>query len=74
MITIGHESLKGIDEIYLMIVNQGHFPTLKPYEDMIESSLTSHFSVPITDYYHLDIEEFEMLLCLLNGRDLYLTY
>lgn len=65
---LGHESLKGINEIYLMVVNQGHFPTLKPYEDIIEKTLSSHFSVPIKDYYHLDIEEFEMLCMLIERK------
>ncbi|SMQ77479.1 hypothetical protein SAMN05444673_2807 [Bacillus sp. OV166] len=65
---LGHESLKGIDEIYLMVVNQGYFPTLKPYEGIIQENLSSHFSVPIKGYYHLDIEEFEMLCMLIERK------
>ncbi|QEO60777.1 NERD domain-containing protein [Bacillus altitudinis] len=67
LIELDHCSVKGINEIYLMVVTQGNYPTLKPYEDLIEGRISKHFSLDVKSYFHLDIEEFEML-CLLLSR------
>jgi len=68
LIKINHNVMNGIDEVYLMVVTQGHFPTLAPFERQIRHELNSHFSIPIKDYYHLDIEEFEMLCSLIERK------
>ncbi|MGO4275155.1 hypothetical protein AB4Z22_35875, partial [Paenibacillus sp. TAF58] len=56
----GHEALQGIDEIYLMSVTFGEFPTLTPFEEEIRLIVEKSFEIPIKAYYHVDIEEFEM--------------
>lgn len=68
LIEIEHKALQDIDDIYLMVVTQGQFPTLEPYEKKIESQLNKHFKIPIKGWYHLDIEEFELLCSLLERR------
>lgn len=63
-----HKIFDGVTDIYLMVVTQGHFPTLKPYELKIEQELKSHFEIKLKGYFHVDIEEFEMLSKLLERR------
>ncbi|HWO74724.1 MAG TPA: hypothetical protein VNM69_02265 [Bacillus sp. (in: firmicutes)] len=63
---LNHNSMDGVDEIYCMVVTQGHFPTLRPFEEEIDRELKSYFNIPIKNYYHLDIEEFEMLCSLIE--------
>lgn len=65
---INHDSVKGIEELYLMVVTQGDFPTIIPYEKEIEEELLKHFEIPIKAYYHLDIEEYEMFCQLLERK------
>lgn len=65
---INHDSVKGIEEFYLMVVTQGNFPTIFAYEEEIEKELSNHFEIPIKAYYHLDIEEYEMLCQLLERK------
>ncbi len=68
LISHDHESILGVNEIYLMVVTQGHFPTLAPYEQRINQELQSYYNNSIKGYYHLDIEEFEMLCQLVERR------
>ncbi|SEM52801.1 Nuclease-related domain-containing protein [Mesobacillus persicus] len=68
LIEIDHETVKGVEEYYLVVVNQGHFPTIPLFESRITQELESYFDTPINGYYHLDIEEFEMLCSLMEKR------
>lgn len=63
-----HKSVKGVDEIYFIVVTQGHYPTFKPYEEKIDQELKASFKLPVRGYYHLDIEEFEMLCHLIERK------
>ncbi|OMC88075.1 hypothetical protein, partial [Paenibacillus odorifer] len=65
---IDHRILEGIDEIYLMSVTLGEFPTLLPFERNIHETLKLYFKIPIKAYYHVDIEEFEMIAELISRR------
>lgn len=63
-----HKTVGGVDEIYFMVVTQGHYPTLAPYEQKIDQELAKIFTLPVKGYYHLDIEEFEMLCSLIERK------
>ncbi|MGO4540361.1 hypothetical protein [Paenibacillus sp. 2TAB19] len=66
---IDHPVLKGVDEIHLMSVTYGAFPSLPPFEEEINNSLIEHFEIPVRGHYHLDIEEFELLAELMSRRN-----
>lgn len=50
-----------------MIVNMGSIPTLQPFEVKINERLRADCKIPFKFYYHLDIEEYE-LMCYQIGR------
>lgn len=66
---IDHEALHGINEIYLLSVTLGGFPTLTPFEEDIRLSVEKSFEIPIKAYYHADIEEFEMLSEIISRKN-----
>ncbi|PES78292.1 hypothetical protein CN504_22730 [Bacillus anthracis] len=63
-----HPSVDGVNEIYLMVVTQGHFPTMEYYETKIEKEIIEHIEIPIKGFYHLDIEEFENFCQVMERR------
>ncbi|MEF2247947.1 hypothetical protein [Paenibacillus sp. IITD108] len=65
---IGHPVLDDVDDIYLMSVTYGSFPSLPPFEEEIDNNLQSHFKIPIKGHYHLDIEEFELLAEVMSRK------
>ncbi|MFB6367187.1 hypothetical protein ACFCP7_24690 [Paenibacillus elgii] len=62
---LSHPMIKGVSKIYLMSVTFGDFPTLKPFEEKISQSIGT-FKLPVKGCFHLDIEEYEMLMELLS--------
>lgn len=65
---INHPSIDGVKEIYLMSVTWGHFPSLSPFEEKIQSSMPD-FNLPVKGHFHLDIEEYEMLMELISRKN-----
>ncbi len=63
-----HPVLNGVNEIYLMVITQGHFPTIEYFETMIEKEIMDYMEFPIKGYFHLDIEEFESFCQLMERR------
>ncbi|MDA2180096.1 NERD domain-containing protein [Bacillus cereus] len=63
-----HCSVDGVNEIYLMVVTQGHYPTMEFYETEIEKEIMNSMSIPIKGYYHVDIEEFESICQVIERR------
>ncbi|MFX3643355.1 MAG: hypothetical protein ACE3L7_32685 [Candidatus Pristimantibacillus sp.] len=65
--SIEHPSIEGVNQIYLLSVTWGHFPTLNPFEKKISESMPK-FNLPIKGRFHLDIEEYEMLMQLISRK------
>ncbi|MFC8689551.1 hypothetical protein [Brevibacillus porteri] len=61
-----HEAFDGIEKLYLISVTFGEFPSLKPFELKINEELQQYFKIPIEYHFHLDIEEFEILMELIS--------
>ncbi|MGI8383184.1 hypothetical protein [Robertmurraya sp. P23] len=69
LIDINHPVIDGADEIYLMSVTFGDFPTLPPFEKEIKEKVEKNFSIPVKGHYHLNIEEYEILCELLSRKN-----
>lgn len=65
--SIDHSSIKGVNQIYLMSVTLGQFPSLYPFEEKISESIPK-YNLPIKSRFHLDIEEYEMLMELISRK------
>ncbi|WP_141305203.1 MULTISPECIES: hypothetical protein [unclassified Neomoorella] len=67
-------NLSNVKNIYLMGVTLENFPTLLPFENKIQQTINQYFELPIDAYFHVDIEEFELLCYLIsrkNGRPIF---
>jgi len=61
------DDLLGVNEFYIIVVNQNDFPHLPTFEDRVRATMLEEKRVKIKYYCHFDIEEFEQL-CYLIGR------
>lgn len=66
-----HSQLVGVKEVYLMVVNLGDFPSLPPIEAQIAENLKKYFKIPIKSYFHLSVEEYEMLCYLSEKKQIF---
>ncbi|MFN0222099.1 hypothetical protein [Paenibacillus sp. KR2-11] len=66
LIDRNHDAFDGVDKLYFISVTFGEFPTLKSFELQINEELQLHFKIPVEYHFHLDIEEFEMLMELIS--------
>lgn len=57
-----------IKSYYIAVVNIKDFPTLPPVEKEIKDKLEQHFQIPIKGFFHMDIEEYEMLCHLISRK------
>ncbi|MBQ4899342.1 hypothetical protein KB559_10885 [Paenibacillus sp. Marseille-P2973] len=66
LIDRNHDAFVGVEKLYFISVTFGEFPTLKPFELQIDEALQEVFQIPIAYHFHLDIEEFELLMELIS--------
>ncbi|WP_338542779.1 hypothetical protein [Paenibacillus tundrae] len=63
-----HQSVVGVDEIYLVVVTQGSISTLPNFMKDIENHVFGEFEIPVKAIYHFDIEEYEYLLGIVGKK------
>lgn len=66
LIDRNHEVFNGVEKLYFISVTFGNFPTLKLFEMKINEELKQYFTIPVEYHFHLDIEEFELLMELIS--------
>ncbi|AOK88539.1 hypothetical protein AOU00_01325 [Paenibacillus polymyxa] len=65
--TRSHQIMNGISKIYLISLTFGYYPTLKPFEEMIDQMIDAS-DLPIKGIIHMDIEEYEFFLELISRK------
>ncbi|WP_420540421.1 hypothetical protein ACN92M_26655 (plasmid) [Paenibacillus polymyxa] len=65
--TRSHPIMDGIPKVYLISVTFGYYPTLKPFEEMIDQRIEES-DLPIKGIIHMDIEEYEFFLELISRK------
>ncbi|APB70962.1 hypothetical protein PPYC1_11565 [Paenibacillus polymyxa] len=65
--TRSHQIMNGVSKIYLISLTFGYYPTLKPFEEMIDQMIDAS-DLPIKGIIHMDIEEYEFFLELISRK------
>ncbi|MNB77501.1 hypothetical protein D3C75_241870 [compost metagenome] len=61
-----HNTMAGVEEIYLIVVTLGSVPTIPSFEKEIQKDFYGISELPIRCIIHMDIEEYEFLISVIG--------